>query len=270
LLTLLKNYYKNKMKKFMPYIPGALIAIIAIVSLGFSESNRKSQTCTGIEVTIDKGNYENRFIDENDVKTTIQKNIDSITTRTIESLDINEIEEKLTDHPSILNCETYTSLNGKLHVEIEQRSPILRVISKTDSYYIDNNGRFMPLSKNYTAHTIVASGNITSGFRKKHNVKLETASDSSCLKDVFEITERILQDKLLNAMIEQIYVNKKGDYLLISKVGPPVIELGSVDDLHKKLKTLRAFYHSKKAREHWNNYSKISIQYKNQIVCTKQ
>ncbi len=256
------------MKKYMKYIAISLVAILAITSLGFSESKRKAQLCTGIHVDIEKGNYDYDFIVESDVISTINKEIDSITTKKVEDIRIHDIEEKLRNHPSILSCETFISNDGLLHVKLQQRSPILRVISTNDSYYIDENGRLMPLSHNYTARTIVASGNIKDGFRKRHNVLLKQ-NEKTCLHDLFVITNKLLENDILSSMIEQIYVTEKGEYVLVSKIGPPIIELGTVKDLETKLKNLNAFYNSKKTREHWNKYKRISVKFKNQIVCTK-
>jgi len=55
------------------------------------------------------------------------------------------MEQKLLAHPMIKNVQLYTIPQGELFVEIEERTPVLRVIGET-SFYIDNTGAKMPLS----------------------------------------------------------------------------------------------------------------------------
>ncbi len=102
------------------------------------------------------------------------------------------------------------------------------------------------MSKHQSARTIVASGNIENGFRKKHNVLLETAKDSSSLKDIFILSTTIAKHQFLSLLIEQIYVAAPNQYFLVSKVGPSKIEFGSMEQYEEKLQIFRHFINQKK------------------------
>ena len=54
------------------------------------------------------------------------------------------------------------------------------------------------------------------------------------------------------------------------KIGDHVIELGSPDDLDSKFDNLLAFYRKGMPRAGWDTYSKISLKFKDQVVCTKK
>ena len=45
-------------------------------------------------------------------------------------LDLNELESKISLHPMIKNAEVYLTVNGEVRVEVEQRTPLARVISR--------------------------------------------------------------------------------------------------------------------------------------------
>lgn len=258
------------MKKIVSYIPVFVITVAVVVGLAFSESERKAQLCAGIVIDIDKGKSQHSFIVEQDVLSVLKKELDSLKQRPVLEIAIHDIEEKLSQQPSIKSCNVFFTVDGILTIQIQQRTPILRVESTTDSYYIDEQGRLMPLSDNYTARTIIANGAIESGYREKHNVLLEKGPHSKLLQDLFAITQKINSCSLLSRLIEQIYVSPEQDYILVSKVGPPIIHIGKADNLEYKFKNLRAFYHSNKVKELWDAYKEINIKYRNQIICTKQ
>ncbi len=72
---------------------------------------------------------------------------------------MNELESALKSNPMIKQAEVFMSVNGELSAEIEQKRPIARVNTNA-SYYIDDEGGFMPLSTNYTARVPLVTGNI--------------------------------------------------------------------------------------------------------------
>ena len=90
------------------------------------------------------------------------------------------------------------------------------------------------------------------------------------LDDAFKIARFVRQDKFLNAQIEQLFVNKELDWVLIPKVGNHTIVLGSAEDLEAKFKKLKLFYKKAMKNIGWDKYRTINLKYKNQVVCTKK
>ena len=72
------------------------------------------------------------------------------------------------------------------------------------------------------------------------------------------------------SQIEQVYVNNKGEYELIPRVGGHLIKLGSHSGYQKKLRNLKAFYLKGLNNVGWNQYLEINLKYDNQIICTKR
>ena len=71
-------------------------------------------------------------------------------------------------------------------------------------------------------------------------------------------------------LIDQIYIERDGDIMMVPKVGDHLVELGSPDDLDAKFSNLLAFYRKGMPRAGWNTYSQISLKFKGQVVCTKK
>ena len=71
-------------------------------------------------------------------------------------------------------------------------------------------------------------------------------------------------------MIDQIYVLRNGDVMMVPKVGDHVVELGAAEDFDTKFANLLTFYRKGMPRAGWDTYSKISLKYRGQVVCTKK
>ena len=61
----------------------------------------------------------------------------------------------------IENAEIFLTLSGGLGAIITQRTPVLRVTNKTETYYYDKLGAKMPLSNNYSARVPITTDTIS-------------------------------------------------------------------------------------------------------------
>ena len=73
----------------------------------------------------------------------------------------------------------------------------------------------------------------------------------------------------LKALIEQIYVEKNGEFQLIPKFNDQVIIFGTTENIKDKFARLLIFYKQGLSITGWNRYNMINIKYKNQVVCSK-
>ncbi|MDO5979832.1 hypothetical protein Q4Q47_13040 [Flavivirga sp. MEBiC05379] len=169
-----------------------------------------------------------------------------------ETLDLNELENALKSNPMIKAAEVYVAVNGTLNAEIEQKTPIARV-STNASYYIDDEGSYMPLSTNYSARVPLVTG-----YVEKNN-----------LRSIYKIASKITHDEFLKKNVIEIHQSiDKAIYLKLRQCNFTV-QLGDVDFLDKKINNLKAFYQKKLKEKTLNNYSKINLQFDNQVICTK-
>ena len=169
-----------------------------------------------------------------------------------ETLDLNELENALKSNPMIKAAEVYVAVNGTLNAEIEQKTPIARV-STNASYYIDDEGSYMPLSTNYSARVPLVTG-----YVEKNN-----------LRSIYKIASKITRDEFLKKNVIEIHQSiDKAIYLKLRQCNFTV-QLGDVGFLDKKINNLKAFYQKKLKEKTLDNYSKINLQFDNQVICTK-
>lgn len=265
---------KQKLKTAVVWV--ALVGYV-VAALTWTGSKAKELRVSSISVTI-ADNSHNKFISETDVIQTLSRENITLIGRPIDSVDINDVEKILIhNNKTIKHAEVYRTAYGAIGVSITQRQPIMRIINQNgDSYYIDNNGQIMPLSKKYTAHVIIINGYINESYMDHIGENLlaaQTKADKSSgelLPDLFKLVKFINNDKFWKAQFEQIYINSKKEIELIPRVGNHNIILGSVDNMREKFENLKAFYEQGLSQYGWNKYKTINLKFKNQIVCTKR
>ena len=104
----------------------------------------------------------------------------------------NKIERALERNPYTADAQVYTDALGKLHIEVLQRVPLIRIInSNAVSFYLDERGRKMPLSPKFTARVMVANGSISA---------VESLTDTTgdgVLRAIFILADFVKKDTFL-------------------------------------------------------------------------
>ena len=126
--------------------------------LTFASGKLEGIKCKDLQVVVDNTGG-NVFIDEEEVLKVIKHGYGDIRDVHIVEVDKDSMERVLIKNPVIKSAQVYYSLDGNFHVEITQRTPVLRVMSG-EGYYVDEDGEMMPLSGKYSARVVVATGNV--------------------------------------------------------------------------------------------------------------
>lgn len=254
-----------------------LLIIGLVVSLGFVNKEQDSLLCKSLDVKVNQED-DLYFLDKLDVAKLIYDRGDSIVGQPKSSINIPELEKALNSHADIANAEVYISIDGEVKVEVKQRKPLIRIINVNgDSYYIDKEGKLMPLSDKYTAKVLVANGNILEPFASRYMYSMEDikkdslANANSMLDELFAMAKYITADKFWNAQVQQIYINKERDMEIVPMAGDQKIIFGDTSAMDEKFKKLMIFYQQGlNTTGWWDKYSTINLKFKNQIVCTKK
>ncbi len=239
--------------------------------VGFTAVQRAERMCTAVEIVIDErsGLF---FVSKEDVTNKIKTIHDSVEGKALVNLNIDGIEAAVKSLPEVDEVQAYTTLNGKLIINVKQRRPIVRVMpARGSGYYIDDKGGYMPLSKNYSARVLVVNGEINQRFRQismKYLAEHDSIKQLTLFDEIYELADFIDKDPFWKAQIQQGYVNENQEFELIPRIGSHNIELGNTTDLPMKFDKLMVFYKEGLPYSDWNKYSKISLKFENQVVCT--
>lgn len=238
------------MQKFKLYI--ALILVLAsaggLYYFSFLRNGKRELGKIHVEFLGDK----NLFISREDVsKLLILKN-GNASNVTKEVLDLNKLESVLNSNAIIEDAQVSVSVTGELSAKVKQKKPIARVITNT-SYYIDRNGKFMPLSDTYAERVPIVTGYV---YKDELDV-------------VYTMATKVLEDPFLKKNVVEIYQNKDRTIFLKLRQCDFKVHLGSLEELDKKINNLKAFYIKARRDKLIKKYSKVNLQFDNQVVCTK-
>ena len=248
-----------------------------LFTMGFVNKQQDALLCKTLNVTVNQEN-DLYFLDKLDVIQLIKDRGDSIVGQPKSTVNVSEIEKSLNSHSNIANAEAYMSINGEMKVEVTQRQPVVRVMNLDgDSYYIDSEGKFMPLSNKYTAKVLVANGMLSEPFIKRYTYSIaDIGKDSllnatSMLDEIYAMSNYINADKFWSSQIQQIYINRDKDLEIVPMAGDQKIIFGDTTFMDEKFKKLLTFYQQGlNTTGWWDKYSTINLKFKNQIVCTKK
>ena len=233
------------------YIKGLVLLVLVGFLFAFSSIRNSARLVNNIDINFI--GEDNLFITEDMVNKLLIQNKEDVTKVTKEILDLNELEASLKSNPMIKTAQVHLTVNGEVRADIIQRKPIARVRTNA-SYYIDDEGLFMPLSSNYTARVPLVTG-----FINKNN-----------LGNVFKIAHKIFNDQFLKTHIIEIHQNQDKTIVLRTRVLDFKILLGNLDNMDNKINNLKAFYQKAKKDKTLNKYSQVNLQFEGQVVCTKK
>lgn len=246
----------------MIWIVFLLITALILVSAVSRKKNSFADNTSVEVVPLESGE---KLLSDRDVRQNLLRAFGNTLEGTeLASLEVERMERVLEEDPFVLDAETYVGQSNTLHVRIRQREPVLRILdNRGGNYYLDKDAAKMPVSRNYTARVIVATGNIapyTADFQKKKR---------NSLKDVFHLTNYLLADPVWSTFIQQIHVNNAGEYILVPLVGDQKIILGSIRNLEDKLNRLKIFYQEGMPYSGWRAYKSLNLKFNGQVVAKR-
>lgn len=242
-------------KKIFLFI--VMVALTAYLAIAVTAFNRQpaDQTCRDVELVIKDTAYAG-FITKEELKTMLRRKGIYPIGKKMERVSTKTLEKVLGAHPLIDEAECYKTPSGKVCAEVTQRVPLLRVMNdKGESYYLDNKGTILPPEAKCVAHRAIVTGNVEKSF---------------AMRDLYKFGVFLQNNTFWNAQIEQVHVLPNHTVELIPRVGDHTIYLGKLERFEDKLSRLKAFYRKGLNQVGWNKYSRISLEFDNQIICTKR
>jgi len=262
------------MKKILKISAWSLFVIGTMVLLSFVDANYEAIACDSPVIKIDKTNGHD-FVTEEAVLGKMSDMGYSFNNQTLGDIEIDRIEKALLDMPGVKTVEVYTYNSGVVQIEIEQRKPIARVIMKGGlvSFYLDEDGKKMPLSDIYVARVPIFNGEIKE-LRNNYSLEEIYANDSlkemSVLDDIYEVALLLKDNEFMQAQVVQVYVNKRNEMEMIPRVGNHRILFGDAENADLKFIKLTKFYTEVIEPKELNLYDTLNIKYINQIICSKR
>ncbi|MEH6748449.1 cell division protein FtsQ/DivIB [Maribacter arcticus] len=225
--------------------------ILVIMGLyAFSNNRNSAKNVTGMKVEFIGD--DNLYLTEGTVNKLLIQKYGSLKNVPKENIVLNTVEKAIEANEMVKSAQVYLTIDGELTSKIVQRKPIGR-IEGDKKYYLDDEGKSMPLSMNHSARVPIITGNIS----------------GKSLEDVYVILGHINKDDFFRKTIIGIHITGENDYQLRLRLNNFVVNLGGIEDLDAKFNNFKAFYAKANKDETLEDYAVVSLEFNNQVVCTK-
>ena len=232
-------------------IKGVLLLGLVVFLYSFSSHKNNNRLVTKIDVKFT--GKENVYITTEMVNKLLIQNQEHLYNLPKDNLDLKEMEFLLESNDMIKSAQVYLTVNGEVRTKIEQKQPIARVYSKT-TFYIDEDGLWMPLSPQHSARVPLVSGDV----------------EKEDLEIVYTMALKVHTDSFLKTYVTEIHQDENKEISLKMRLMNFEVLVGSLENLDEKMKNLKAFYQKAKKDKVLNIYKSVNLQFKNQVVCTKK
>ena len=233
-----------------------------VVILGFVSGEADQVICMRINVVL-SDTVNNRFVTDPDIRAMFRSQGLQLQGYPMKEINTRELERLLEKNAYIRRAEVSTDVSGRMEIRLDQRIPLVRIMPEGKAgFYLDTEGEVLPLSNQFVPHIFLVSGNIKDADG--------STGASTQLEEIHRFCTYVTEHPFWSEQIQQLYVNRRGEYELIPRVGAHQILMGSMEQWDKKLRNLELLYQQGLSAYGWNSYGTINLKYTNQVICTKR
>jgi cell division protein FtsQ len=233
-----------------------------VVILGFISGEADQVLCNRIDVVL-SDTVHSRFVTDTDIRAMFRSEGLQLQGYPLGEINTRELEKLLEKNAYIRGAEVSTDVSGRMEIRLEQRIPLVRIMPEGKrGFYLDTEGEVLPLSEQFVPHILLVTGNIGKPDG--------SAGVSLQLAEIYRFCTYVTEHPFWSEQIVQLYVNRRGEYELIPRVGAHQILMGSMEEWELKLRNLELLYQQGFSAYGWNSYGSINLKYTNQVICTKR
>jgi cell division protein FtsQ len=240
------------MKKFNWHtIRLVLVAFVMVFLYSFSSKRNSERKISNIDIKFESN--ENMFLTHEMVNNLLIQNLGGSSKVQKDKVDLNTLETVLDDHEMIEKAQVFSLIDGSLNTRITQKTPIVRVITDNEIYYLDSKGDKMSLSENFSARVPLVTGEISVEKSKPY---------------LFLFNE-IKKDDFLSKNITGASISASGKVVLTNRSYDYKIVFGKPINVEKKLKNYKAFFQHAIKDTLIESYKEVNLMFTQQVVCKK-
>ena len=230
-----------------------LVLIIFVMIFLYSFSSKRNSERKISKIAVNFIGNENMFLTHEMVNNLLIQNLGGTSSIQKDKLDLNTLETVLDDHEMIEKAQVFSTIDGLLNTRITQKTPIVRVITDNDSYYLDSKGDRMSLSQNFSARVPLVSGEISKGTEKAYLL----------------LFNEIKKDDFLSKNITGAQIMPSGNVVLTNRSYDYKIAFGKPVNVENKLRNYKAFFQHAIKDTLIKSYKEVNVMFTQQVVCKK-
>ena len=228
-----------------------LVTFVMIFLYSFSSKRNSERKISNIDIKFDSN--DNMFLTHEMVNNLLIQNLGGSAKIQKDKVDLNTLETVLDDHEMIEKAQVFSSIDGLLNTRITQKTPIVRVITDSEIYYLDSKGEKMSLSKNFSARVPLVTGEISVQKSKPY----------------LFLFKEIKKDDFLSKNITGASITASGNVVLTNRSYDYKIVFGKPINVENKLKNYKAFFQHAIKDTLIESYKEVNLMFTQQVVCKK-
>ncbi len=228
------------------------LILLSLIAFLFSFTKKRNDNRKLNRIEVEFVDDTSPFITHNTVNKLLILNHDKVTDIGKEALVLREMEQRLLENPMIRDAQVYVSVDGTLGARIEQRKPIGRVSASPD-YYLDEDGKHMPLSDVYSARVPLITGTSENNFNEVTSLLLKINEDEFMKRSVVGLNRKL-----------------DGDIELELRKTSFKVLFGKPENIEKKFQNFKAFYKKTKEDSTLFGYNMVNLKFESQVIATKK
>lgn len=250
----------SEIEKIKEYSYWAFWSILVLILASFSSAKQSERTCENIHIHVDN-QMDNFFIEETDVISLMTNgNKKRIKGLNKEALSVKNFEDLIKSNRFVLQSKVSIAHNGDIYIRVKENKPIARVFTENGSFYLDEKGRHLPLSTNYTARVVVINAKEFQDSKTGDYFANEGLNYTN-------LVNYIEDDNFWKKQVAEIKINRKGKVNLYSNVGREKVVFGNPIDIETKFQKLGIYFKKILPSVGWNKYKIVNLEFSDQIVC---
>lgn len=243
-------------------------AAVWMLTSAMSVRERRAHTCQGrdrLDVIV-ADSLERRFVNKDDVAGWLDSEYGTYVGLPLDSVDLGRIERLVQAHSVVRSCEAWLTDDGVLHVELNQRQPVVRFENGDNGFYADATGFVFPLQERGSVDVPVVDGKIPLRIPKGFKGTPADEAEAAWLSQVIGLINT-LRGSVWEKNIVQISVDGKKDLVFTPRQGGERFLFGQPVRVKEKLGLMEAYYTSGLAAK--GEYHTVDVRYRGQLICRK-
>ena len=229
----------------------AAVVVILLVVGNHSSEDRLRTACTGLEINI-LDSTSRSFVTKED------------------SVNLKKIESAIEGRSAVGTTQAYITLDGILHIDVTQRSPMVLFKTKTGGFYADENGFLFDMNDDYSEEVPVIEGDIPINVEAVRKGEPGTEKEKEWLSGILDLVRYIRHDKFWGETIAKIHVDNEENIIMTPREGKEKFIFGKPDGLKEKFSAIETYYRYIEPTKEKGYYASVDVRYEDQIICREK
>ena len=240
-------------KKILILTTSALCCIVVVGGGVWCSTQYDSSLCNEVIVVVEDG-VNHQFVGAEELIYFLDAKQYYPQGDSMRSVNCHAIEQCLEQHDMVRVAECYKSPLGKVHIKVQQRVPVLAVVTNDGCYYVDSDRKVMPIRGEMDESIFVVRGAV---------------SKRAATEEYYDFVAWLGESNYWCKRIRTIHVHNP-KYLVLTQDGMPAkIILGELSGYEKKLGNLRNLYTKGLDKMGYPDYREYDLRYAKQVIGRK-